>query len=135
MKYVLMDAVTRDRAWDISKVMADRCYEVARTMSSNSDFYRAFMILGTFVGALGNSEFCESNFTDCLRLFLAGAQGLGRNKKEARVVMRFCLDAIRASFLDNVIFRVREDSYSNSIPVLTWVDNWFAIENSTLEDL
>nr|DAY01572.1 MAG TPA: hypothetical protein [Caudoviricetes sp.] len=35
--------------------------------------------------------------------------------------MRFCLDAIRVSFSDYVIFRVRNDGYSNSIPILTWL--------------
>ena len=134
MKYVLMEGVTRERAAEVSKTMAEKCYAAARIMPANSDFSRAFRILGSFVGALGNPTFCDStDFRKCVYLFLAATQGLGRNKKEARILMRFCIDAIRE--LDSIMFRIREDSYSESIPVLTFVDNWLACDDSTLEDL
>lgn len=135
MKYVRMEGVTEERAGELSRAMAEKCYEASRLMALNTDFSRAFRILGGFVGAFGNTEFCESeDFTKCVKMFLAASQGIGRNKQEARVIMRFCLDAIRASFSYCGIFRVRDDAYSGSIPILTLVDNWLAREDSTLED-
>lgn len=87
------------------------------------------------MGAFSNPAFCESaDFMKAVKLFLEASQGLGRSKKEARVIMRFCLDAIRGSFPYCGVFRVREDAYSSSIPILTWVDNWLVRDDSTLED-
>lgn len=135
MRYVLMKGVTEERAGELSRAMAEKCYEASRLMDLNTDFSCAFRILGGFVGAFGNMTFCESeDFTKCVQMFLAASQGIGRNKQEARVIMRFCLDAIRASFSDYRIFRVRDDAYSSSLSILTWVDNWLAREDSTLED-
>lgn len=136
MKYVLMEGVTKERAGELSRAMAEKCYEASRLMALNTDFSRAFRILGGFVGAFGNPTFCESeDFKKRVQLFLAASQGIGRNKQEARVIMRFCLDAIRASFFAYCgIFRVRDDAYSGSIPILTLVDNWLSREDSTLED-
>lgn len=46
MKYVLMKGVTEERAGELSRAMAEKCYEASRLMSLNTDFSRAFRILG-----------------------------------------------------------------------------------------
>ena len=136
MKFVIAEGVNRERVSKLSTAMAEKCYEASRLMNEKSDFSQAFKILGRFVGVFGIPTFCETDdITKRVHLFLAASQSLGRSKSEARIVMRFCLDAIRASFSDSDIFRVRVDSHNSSIPILTWVDNWFACEGSTLEDL
>lgn len=136
MKFVIVEGSNRERVSKLSTAMADKCYEASRLMSEKSDFSRAFWILGRFVGALGSPTFCESDdIMKRVQLFLAASQSLGRSKSESRIIMRFCLDAIRASFSDSYIFRVRDDFYYSSIPILIWVDNWLAREDSTLEEL
>nr|DAY01571.1 MAG TPA: hypothetical protein [Caudoviricetes sp.] len=74
MKYVIMEGVNKEQVYKLSKAMVEKCYEASRLMSVKSDFSRAFLVLGGFVGAIGNPEFCEKeDFTKCVQFFFVGS--------------------------------------------------------------
>lgn len=136
MKFVLKNGVTREQATELAKAMFEKCYLTSQSMAANSEFSHAFRILSGLVGAFANIEFCEAEiFIQHVRLFLAASQGLGRSRKEGRILMHYCIDAIRDTFPNYGIFRVRDDSYSASISILTYLDNWLACEDSKLDDI
>lgn len=136
MKFVLKNGVTREQAAELAKAMFEKCYLTSQNMATNSEFSHAFRILSGLVGAFANIKFCEAEtFVQHVRLFLAASQGLGRSRKEGRILMHYCINEICDTFPDYSIFRVRDDSYSASIPILSYLDNWLACEDSKLEDI